>query len=61
MMDKDMHIKLMTTALFQKMFHGDKHASMSEIINKSLAEYVSTHNDEIESALSEMRKKGWNV
>lgn len=61
MMDKDIHFKLMITALYQRMFQGNKHASASEIVNQALVEYINEHNDEIENALSEMKKRGWKV
>lgn len=57
-LDRELHMKLVLISFGQKYGLGDKKASMSNIVNAAVYEYLENHSEEMEKALDEFRKRG---
>ena len=58
MLDDELHRKLYNITFAQKNAHGIKRASISQLVNEAVSEYIDNHYEELNALFDVYREKG---
>ena len=58
MLDDELHRKLYNIVYAQKHAHGIKRASVSQLVNEAVEEYIKNHYEELNALFDVYREKG---